>query len=544
MTDLASDLIQRADKLKADRSNFDSQWQEIADLMRPGRAEFTREREPGEKRMQQIFDGTPLASIENFASGMWGMATSSSTDWFALRHPDDDMQKVEAVAKWMEDATARMRRIFAANGGRFYTAAHDLYADLAAFGTGVFFCEGRDRAGVFFTCRHLAECYAAENEDEQIDTMFRRFRYTARQAVLRWKDKVSNNVKSAAERSPDQKFSFLHAVFPRADYDHRALDQRRLPWRSVYVEIDGKKELSEGGYEEFPYQVPRWSTNSRGLYGDAPAMLALPDVKSLNTSVKTQLSAAQKSLDPPLLAADEQRIRGIKTHPGSIIYGAVDAQGRALVQTLQNGTNWRAEIEVEERMRQAIREAFFFSLMQMAQKPNMTATEVMAMQEEKMRLLGPHLGRLHAEFLDPLVTRVFNIAARSQMLPPLPPELAEAPDFRVEYISPLARAQKTGESQAILRFMQPVMQMIPAAPDIVDNVDMDETARRLADGYSVPTAIMRDPKKVKSLREERAKAQAQQAMMAQAQPMAETADSLASAEKQRAEAEAMQGQAA
>lgn len=539
MSDLAGDLIQRADRLKADRSNFENQWQEIADLMRPGRAEFTREREPGEKRMQKIFDGTPLAAIENFASGMWGMATSSSTDWFSLRHPDDELQKVEAVARWMEDATARMRRIFAANGGRFYTAAHDLYADLAAFGTGFFFCEGRGRRGVFFTCRHLAECYAAENEDEQIDTVFRRFRYTARQAIARWPETVSSNVKNAAEKQPDQKFTFLHAVFPRADYEPRALDKRRMPFRSVYVECDGKAVLSEGGYDELPYQVPRWSTNSRGLYGDAPAFLALPDVKSLNTAVKTGLSAAQKSLDPPILAHDEQRIRGVKTHPGSIIYGAIDAQGRPLIQTLQNGSNWRVEKEVEERMRQAIREAFFFSLMQMAQKPNMTATEVMAMQEEKMRLLGPHLGRLHAEFLDPLVTRVFNIAAREQMLPPLPPELAEAPDFRVEYISPLARAQRTGESQAILRFVQPVAQMIPIAPEIADNIDMDETVRRLADGYSVPTAIMRDPKKVAKLREQRAAAQAQQAMMASMQPMAEAADTMASAEKQSAEAEAM-----
>lgn len=541
--DLASELIQRADRLKSDRSNFDTQWQEIADLMRPGRAEFTRERAAGEKRMQQIFDGTALGSIENFASGMWGMATSSSTDWFALRHPDDDLQEQEAVAKWMEAATAKMRRIFAANGGRFYTAAHDLYADLAAFGTGVFFCEGRDRAGVFFTCRHLAECYAAENEDEQIDTLFRRFNYTARQAVRKWQDKVSSNVKSAAERTPDQKFTFLHAVFPRDDHDPRALDQRRLPYRSVYVELDGKKVLSEGGYEEFPYQVPRWSTNSRGLYGDAPAFLALPDVKSLNAMEKAGLSAQQKSLDPPLLAADEQRIRGIKTHPGSIIYGAVDAQGRPLIQALGNATNWRVEQAVTEQKRQAIREAFFFALMQMAQKPNMTATEVMAMQEEKMRLLGPHLGRLHAEFLDPLVTRVFNIAARQQMLPPLPPELANAPAFRVEYISPLARAQKTGEAQAVLRFMQPMAQMMPIAPEIMDNVDTDETARRLADGFSAPASIMRDPKKVAAIREQRAQAQAQQAMMAQMQPMADMADKMASAQKQTAEAEATEAAA-
>jgi hypothetical protein len=39
----------------------------------------------------------------------------------------------------------------------------------------------------------------------------------------------------------------------------------------------------------------------------------------------------------------------------------------------------------------------------------MTATEVIQRNEEKMRLLGPVLGRLQSELLKPLIDRVFNI---------------------------------------------------------------------------------------------------------------------------------------
>ena len=46
---------------------------------------------------------------------------------------------------------------------------------------------------------------------------------------------------------------------------------------------------------------------------------------------------------------------------------------------------------------------------------NMTATEVLQRQEEKMRILGPVLGRLQSELLSPLITRVFNIMLRNQL---------------------------------------------------------------------------------------------------------------------------------
>ena len=46
--------------------------------------------------------------------------------------------------------------------------------------------------------------------------------------------------------------------------------------------------------------------------------------------------------------------------------------------------------------------------------PQMTATEVIQRNEEKMRLLGPVLGRLQSELLKPLIDRVFAILLKKQ----------------------------------------------------------------------------------------------------------------------------------
>jgi hypothetical protein len=67
---------------------------------------------------------------------------------------------------------------------------------------------------------------------------------------------------------------------------------------------------------------------------------------------------------------------------------------------------------MEEQRRGAIRDAFYVNQLMMQSGPQMTATEVVQRNEEKMRLLGPVLGRLQSELLRPLIDRTFAILLR------------------------------------------------------------------------------------------------------------------------------------
>ncbi|MGD9742293.1 MAG: portal protein [Dongiaceae bacterium] len=516
--DIAGALIRRQERLAAERAALESQWQEIAELVSPMRAEFTLLRSPGEKRQQRVFDATPSLAAENLAAGLWGMVTNSANRWFELRSQDAEANELPAVTRWFEAAGERMRDALAANGLRFYTRAVDLYSDLVTFGTGVFYTEEIPETGALhFSCRHLAECFIAENDREQVDTLFRRFHWTARQAWQRWGEGCGEAIAKAAEKEPERRFPFLHAVLPRAEADRRRLDAKGMAFASYYLDLEGRKLLSEGGYPEFPYQVPRWSTRSRGLYGDSPAMLALPDIKMLNAMAKTTIVAAQKAADPPILAPDEMAVRGLRTTPGGIIYGGVDEQGRARYQPFQSHAAIGLGLELEEQRRQAIREAFHWSLLLMVAAPNQTATEVLARQEEKLRLMGPHLGRLQSEFLDPLLTRLFNTMLRHRRLPPPPEALVGRGGIKVEYVSPAAQAQRASEGTAIVRALQALTPLAQLKPEVFDNIDADATARRLAQAFGAPAALLLDPETVAALRAQRQQ-QAAMAQMAQAAP--------------------------
>ena len=64
---------------------------------------------------------------------------------------------------------------------------------------------------------------------------------------------------------------------------------------------------------------------------------------------------------------------------------------------------------------------------------NMTATEVMSRNEEKMRILGPVMGRLQSELLQPMIIRVFSIMLRNKLFSPAP-EILNGQEIDVEYV--------------------------------------------------------------------------------------------------------------
>ena len=497
--DTAVALIERADCLKAERAALESAWQEIAEALRPARADFTLPLVsatglPPNRR--GTFDSAPALAADNLAAGLWGMITNSANAWFELRHPVTAINDRQEVRLWLDACTRTLRDTFAANGQKFYARVLELYQDLVAFGTAVFYVDetppnGVHGGGLHFSCRHLGE----------VDTLYRRFVFTARQAERRWGDAAGERVLRALTRNrPDEKFEFLHAVVPNDDRDPKRADTRGMGWRSVTVAIADKRVVAEGGYHEFPFMVPRWSTAARQVYGDSPAMLALADVKMLNAMGKLTIGAAQKTLDPPLLAADERGLRGVRTMPGAIIYGGIDSQGRARYQPLVTNAQVNLGLEMAEQRRQAIREAFYFSLLLMVASPNATATEVLAREQEKLRLMGPHLGRIESEFLDPCIDRVFAVMMRSGALPPPPPAVLAVPGLKVEYVSPLARAQKAAEGEAIVRTFEAMAPLMASAPTVVDNFDTDAVARALADAYGMPVRAIRDPAVVAAMR--------------------------------------------
>lgn len=483
------ELVARWERLRADRAVLDSHLQDIAELIRPFGADFTVERTPGQRRHDDIFDGTPITAAENLAAGLWGGVTSSAAQWFTLRHIDPDMNRDEAVRMWIAELERRCYTAFSARGQAFYNQAMSFFSDIVTFGTAVMFVdEDPALSGIRFRTRPLHNIWIAEGEDETIDTVFRRFKLTARQAVQAFGEKAPAPAKKAVERGQfEDQSEYLHVVLPRKDYGGSG----RLPFASVYICLsDNTIVRDDGGYHEQPYIVARWGRETGEAYGTSAAMRALPDAATLQQIVRTTLVAGQRAAAPPLLAPDDDRISTVRMEPDGITFGAVDRNGNPLIRPLQSGNNFQIDLALAEQARDAVRKAFLANALLLDVQPYATATEILHKRDEQMRLLAPYLGRIMSEFLDPLIGRVVGIIVRAGAVPPPPPILIGNAALQVEYVSPLARQQKAAEAASITRALANILPLAQVAPEVLGTFRWTKLARHLAEVEGVPTELL------------------------------------------------------
>ena len=509
-------LVKRKGKLKAQRGTWESNWQELTNLVLPNEADFNTERSRGGKRTTHVYDSTGIHANEMLAAGLHGMLTNPASNWFSLRIKDDQNNLADSseAKQWLEDTTNVILSEIAAPSVAFSSHIHEYYLSLCSIGTAcIFIGDPVNREGVSFRAIHIEEIFIAENADGIIDTVFRSFEMTVRQIVQKWGEKsLSPRIAKMYEKKDyDKQVQLLHCVYPREDMSKGKKAATMLPVASVYIDEKDKHVLAEGGFDEMPYMVSRWSKAVGEVFGRSPAMTALPDIRMLQEIMKTTIKAAQKVVDPPLLVPDDGVLGPVRTIPGGLNY--YRASSGARIEPLQTGANIGLSYDMMNDLRERIRTMFFLDQLQFQGAPRMTATEVVERTERTLRLLGPTLGRLQSEFLGPMIERIYGVLSRAERLPEPPESIAEQ-ELKIEYVSPLARAQRQSETQGIMRtleFVGPIAGMDPQAAQVVKGAD---TVRHIAELNGVPPMLLKSDEELL----EEAKAQ-QEAQAAQQQMM-------------------------
>ena len=514
-------LVKRKGKLKAQRGTWESHWQDLTNFVLPNDSDFNLKRSKGDKRTTLVYDSTAIHANEMLAAGLHGMLTNPASNWFSLRIKDNDDFSDNAEAKqWLEETTNVILSELSAPAVAFPSHIHEYYLSLCSIGTACMFIgEPTRREGISFRAIHIDEIFIAENADGIIDTVFRCFKMSVRQIVQKWGEKsLSPRIQKMYENQEfDKEVELLHCVYPRDDIDKGKKAATMLPVASVYIDEKEKHVLAEGGFDEMPFMVSRWSKTVGEVFGRSPAMTALPDIKMLQEIMKTTIKAAQKVVDPPLLVPDDGVLGPVRTIPGGLNY--YRASSGARIEPLLTGGNIGLSYEMMNDLRERIRTTFFLDQLQFQGAPRMTATEVVERTERTLRLLGPTLGRLQSEFLGPMIERIYGVLVRAGRLPEPPESIAEQ-ELKIEYVSPLARAQRQTETQGIMRtleFVGPIAGIDPQAAQIIKGAD---TVRHIAELNGVPPILLKSNDELMAEIQAQQEAQAaQQQMMQGAQVM-------------------------
>lgn len=516
MADVAS-MLRRHERLKSARVNaVESVWRDCYDYTFPLRGNglngAMHTAASGQSKQAQLLDSTAADSANILASNIMAGLTPSNSRWFAL----DVGNESEEERRWLDDAAELLwENVHMAN---FDAEAFEACLDIVCAGQfALFIDEDREAGGFAFQQWPLATVFIASSRaDGRPDTVHREYTLTAEQAEREFgRGRLPKRIAdclTGQNPKPDTEFKFVHIIAPRPEPHSRFA--KGLPIASYHVAMDDKAVVRESGYHEMPVVVPRWLRVPDSIYAVGPMYAALPDVRQLNELKAFELAGADIAISGMYLGIDDGVLnpRTVKLGPRKIIIAA----DKDSLTPLGSGANFNLSDVMVSKLQAAIRKTLMADQLTPQDGPQMTATEVRVRVDMIRQLLGPIYGRLQAEYLKPLVERCFGLAFRAGVFQP-PPQSLQGRAFSVRYVSPMARAQKMDDVNAIQQVYAMAAGLAPLYPEIMDQFNIPESIKLVVQGLGAPHAMRRTPEEVQAIQQQRAQAQQAQSQQAGAQ---------------------------
>ena len=502
----------------------------------------------GERRGKRAYSGVPSSALSVWADGMQGHMVSQSLKWFKSVLSDMKLNRVDEVQKYLQEYDEAMYGEF--NRSNFYAILGEWFRDAGSVGTAPLYTEEDIGSAIaVHTPIHLREIFISENKYGEVDTVYRKFFLTAKQAVDKFgEEKLSEQIKRNAKEHPEKRHEFLHAVEPNTSRIFGSILAKDKKFKSIYIEMSGNSDKKDGqivresGYDLNPYAVWRLRKNSDEIYGYSPAADAMVDIINLNQISKTLLKGAHMAVAPPWNVPEHMR-GNVRREPDGNNYFETGGDQASVIQT---GVNYPIGVDREDKIQRVIEDKYrveFFLVLARAER-EMTATEIMERQAEKAVLLGPQVDRLEQEGLSRVFNIVSDIADKADRLPEPPPILQDAlnagSDAKIDirFIGPLAQAQRRLFHMApIKNGLNELAQASAVFPQVLDRVHPDRLAEKILDSTDFDQSVMRTDAELEELRAQQAREKAQMMQMQMLQGAADSYPKLTKAPEEGSAAE-------
>jgi hypothetical protein len=547
--------------MKNERTTFEPSWREVNDMICPRRARFfISDVNKGDRRNRNIIDSTATLSLRTLVSGMVSGITSPAREWRKLTTEDPDLAEYGPVKGWLEQTNSRMSNLFTLSN--FYSIMPMVYKDMSCFATaGIYMEEDLDTCSRFYSMP-VGSFWIANDETNSPRTMARQLQYTVRQIVLKFGNvdfktgkvdwtNISDFVKCMwLQGNYEVRVDINHVVHFNHEYNAERLDPKYKKFRSCYYESGGAsgsntnyldrtsddKYLRESGYNHFPGLFPKWATTGEDVYGtDCPGFDAIGDVKQLQHGERKAAKAIDKMVDPPMQGPTELRNQKATILPGDITFLDMREGMQGFKPTHE--VNFRLDYHEgkQEACRQRIRRCFYEDLFLMlsqseSQDTQRTAREIQERHEEKFTVIGPMLENMK-DFLDQLVDNQFDFMLAQGYVPPPPDEL-QGLALKVEYVSPMAQAQKLVGIENLERLTGFAMNIVAQTkdPTAIRKINMDKLIDTYADRLSIESDILYSDEEMAQKEAEAQKAAQQQAAVENISSVAGAAKDLSGAQ--------------
>jgi hypothetical protein len=496
----AQHIMSDHQRMVGERSNFDTQWGEVADLILPRQAEFNSQNSTaGAERTNQIFDPYGTQALDDGKSVFTSYVMPQGFQRMVAAEPE--LMKSKTVATWFEAKTNRLNFYRNEYRSGFSDQCGESAASLLAFGNQGMSVDlrwdhrTRQAVGLKYRTEHIGSVWIDEDWQGTIYRTHRCFELSAEQAFLKWGKKLeaAPTVWKASQdaKAKANKYKFLHRIEPNPSIVEGRADYAGKPFISCYVSISDKTVIDHGGYGSMRLTYSRLNKSPTEKYGRGRGVDILPALKELQAINIDLMVGAEMALMPPLAAhedmLDQQLIYGAR----QISYGAINARGEPMVQRLFDVGDAGPAMTIQERLYAIIDKGFFRDMLlgNKDMKSHVTDSQLYERLQEKGVLLQP-LARQMDEWFSPMNDAEIECMALLGDFDDMPGEVREAGGEKaLIYDNPLTRAQRAEQAGGYFRVANQVLTMGQYAPEAVKEFISLYPLRKVVPGLAEIEAI-------------------------------------------------------
>lgn len=521
-------LVTTANSLLSTKTQLNSFWQNVAYNFYPQRAFFTRT-SPfpyGRDFASNLTTSYPLLVARDLASSISTYLRPAGEQWFKISIANKKKEKIlgNESKQFLEWATEQQNNFIYDEDSGFKTATSQGDYDFAVFGQCAISVEIEWKtSSLLHRCWLLRDLAWREGANGQINYVVRQWKTSIRKAHDQFGDKLSPSTLRKVATEGDGDITLLHVVMKTEEYyntysKEAVKDQKiKLPYVSVYCQLEEQHEIECVGSPTIIYCIPRWQTVSGSQYAFSPAVVAaLPDARLLQSITLSLLEAGEKAVNPPMIAHESAVRSDISLVANTISWVMDGYDGRVedavkVINLDRSGLQYGLQMQADTKAQ--LTRAFYLDKLSLPVfDAAMTATEVRQRIQEWIRSASPLFDTLMTEYNQRMCKMQFDslMHVRAFGSPEMIPEELRGESVDFIFSSPLLEAKGADKGQKFLEMQGAISNAINLDPSVRFIPNATVALRDALDGIGVPAKWLNDEDEVNQMIQNDQQAQQQQ----------------------------------
>lgn len=467
---------------------------------------------------KRVSDSTAKHAFSIWRDGLLGNFFPKQINWFKEYYSDRELKDSKSVIKWLQDNDDHMVDVLNNSGSvgcdnDYYNQKKWTLGDAGGIGDSFLFIEKDEETGKqLFMSLHPKDCWIRRDFWGRVITIHYKMGQTLSKMVREFGEgslSEQQRAEYSKEDGKDSPVTVIYGIYKNYDYEPDSPGTVNMPWRVVYVNVEGKKDIKQTGsytLNPVPFSMrrpPDWAYGQGVVYSNIVECLTCDEIG------KTMLMGAQQAVNPAMLVSsaitnklglnpgkvnrvDNKSMQGIKM--GDLFARIVDSNGYPFGRDQQelwiNLVNSRFGVPL------------FVSLMAQSSGREATATEIREIKGEQAVLMGPQVSEISST-TDMEFDRIYQLEYDAGDAPEPPAEVYDSQKGRIDlsYIGPLSQLLKQYyESNSLLTTISYIREALSISPQSAVVIDGDSLVRKIMRSANSPEDLILNEFEVQEIR--------------------------------------------